>query len=156
MDLSRIVKWVVILALLFVVWKYVIPWVKDEGSGFDKSSSASKSSGGDQSCIASAERASNTWGSGLGRFVNPPYDLGAWSNFRGDVDAKINAADADCSCGAESCQKVKNAMSELRSLVGDFDTAIRNGSSPGQDAVQRQEQIDRQIDDARELVRAGK
>ena len=47
-------------------------------------------------------------------------------------------------------------MSDLRGLVSDFDTAIRSGSSPGQDAVQRQEQIDRQIDDARELVRAGK
>lgn len=155
MDLSRIVKWVVVLVLVFVVWKYVVPWAKEE---MGNSSTATKAvaSGGDSSCITSAERASETWGGGLARFVNPPYDLDAWSNFRGSVDSNINAAESACICGDESCRKAQNAMRELRSLVSEMDTAIRNGTSPPQDAVQRQEAIDRQIEDARQLVAAGK
>ena len=47
-------------------------------------------------------------------------------------------------------------MRDLRALVSDLDTAVRNGSPPPSDAVQRQESIDRQIDEATELVRAGK
>jgi hypothetical protein len=155
MDFSRLVKLVVVVVIVFAIWKYVIPWAKDEMGGFaGKSSSATAT--GDSGCVNSAERASSAWGAGLGRFVNPPYDLDAWSNFKGDVDGKISQAESDCSCAEESCTKVKSAMSDLRTLVSDFDHAIRTGSSPGSDAVQRQEQIDRQIDDARELLRAGK
>jgi hypothetical protein len=47
-------------------------------------------------------------------------------------------------------------MHELRSLISDMDTSIRNGSPPPSDAVQRQESIDRQIEAAAELVRGGK
>lgn len=156
MDLSRIVKWLVILVLLFVVWKYVVPWAKEEMGGSTASKTISSSGGGDQNCISSAERASEAWGSGLARYVNPPYDLDAWSNFKRDVDSQIRTAEADCRCADESCQKVRNAMSDLRNLAGDLDSAIRSGGSPGQDIVQRQEEIDRQIEQARDLVKAGK
>jgi hypothetical protein len=156
MDLSRIVKWLVILVLLFVVWMYVIPWAKEEMGGSTASKVISSSGGGDQNCVDSAARASEAWGSGLARYVNPPYDLDAWSNFKRDIDSQIRTAEADCRCTQESCQKVRDAMSELRNLAGDLDTALRSGGSPGQDIVQRQEIIDRRIDEARDLVKAGK
>jgi len=131
--------------------------VRNEATSIGKSpTAASARSGGSSPCINAADAASSTWGSGIARFVNPPYDLEAWASFKRDVDSKISAADAECSCGEESCVKVKSAMSDLRSLVSDLDNAIRSGGSPGQDIVQRQEQIDNQIDAARELVRAGK
>ena len=47
-------------------------------------------------------------------------------------------------------------MRDLRSLLSDLDSAIRNGSAPPSDLVQRQEAIDKQIDEAAELTRAGK
>ena len=46
-------------------------------------------------------------------------------------------------------------MGDLRGLVSDLDNTIRNGSSP-EGFVQRQEQIDNRINEARDLQRAGK
>ena len=154
MDFGRIVKWLVVLVVIFFAWKYVVPWAKNEMAGGKKTSSSS-SAGGDNSCIRAAERASEAWGSGLHQFVNPPYDIGAWSSFRGDVDSKISAAESECSCAEESCRKARAAMGDLRSLVSELDSAIRSGTSPPSDAVQRQEAIDNQIEEARAAVRAG-
>ncbi|HEY2325839.1 MAG TPA: hypothetical protein VGJ82_23485 [Thermoanaerobaculia bacterium] len=47
-------------------------------------------------------------------------------------------------------------MGDLRSLLSDLDSAIRNGSAPPSDVVQRQDAIDKQIDEAAELTRNGK
>jgi hypothetical protein len=151
MDANRLIKWVVIIALAAVAWKYAIPWAKQQMSGH-----ASSATSTDNSCTAAAQRASEAWGSGLHRFANPPYDIGAWSSFRGDVEGKIASAESECRGSSQSCEAARTAMRDLRNLVGDLDTAIRNGSPPPDDAVQRQEAIDTKIEAAAELARSGK
>ena len=149
--MDRIIKLVIAAAIVFAAWKYVVPWVKAKGG----SGAETAVEGGGSSCVRSAERASETWGSGLSRFVHPPYDAGAWSSFRGSVESQINAAELDCDCRKESCDKAREAMRDLRALVNDLDSTIRNGSSAS-DFVQRQEAIDNRINEAGELARAGK
>ncbi len=153
MDFGRLLKWIAIIAVIVIVWKVVLP--KLNGKSSDGATSKS-SSAPDNNCVKRAEAASEKWGSGLGRFANPPYDTSAWSSFRGEVDSRIDAATADCSCSAESCQKATSAMRDLHGLVSEMDGAIRNGTSMPDDAVQRQERIDNQINEAADLVRAGK
>lgn len=151
MDTGRLIKLIAIAALVFLAWKYGMPWAKKQMHG-----SAATSSSGQSSCTTAAQHASEVWGSGLHRFANPPYDIAAWSSFRADVDAQISSAESECRAAQESCEKARAAMTELRGLVAGFDTAIRNGSPPPDDAVQRQEGIDTKIDAAADLVRAGK
>jgi hypothetical protein len=155
MDLNRIIKWVVIIAIAIAVWKFGIPWVKQQNFGGTSTTSTGKS-GGDSSCVKTAEDASSALGSGIGRFVNPPYDLNAWSSFRSDVDSKISSAESACSCADESCQKVREAMRDLRGIVSELDSSIRTGGSPPEQLVQRQERIDNLLNEAGDLVRAGK
>ncbi|HYC58743.1 MAG TPA: hypothetical protein VEK79_04180 [Thermoanaerobaculia bacterium] len=154
MDFGRIVKWLLILGLVVFAWRVFLPWMKQQKLGGESRVSISQL--GDDSCSGEAERASEQWGSGLVRFVNPPYDIDAWSTFRAGVDSRISIAESKCNCPRESCAKVRNAMSDLRSLVADLDNAIRTGSSPGGNIVQRQEHIDTLIEESRELMRAGK
>lgn len=146
----RALKLIIAVAILFFVWKLAGPMIKEK-TRLTKTVGAS-----DSGCVSSAQRASNAWGDGLGRFVNPPYDLDSWTGFKGSVESKISNAESECSCAAESCQRVRTAMRDLRGLVGDLDNAIRSGSPPPGDAVQRQEAIDNTIDEAQALVRAGK
>lgn len=148
----RFVKLAAVVAILYFAWKVVVPRIT--GSASTPSSSKSASAGG--SCIGDAEAASETWGSGIGRFANPPYDLEAWSSFRSGVEAKIAAAETACSCAAESCVTVRGAMRDLRGLVADLDSSIRGGSAPPGDVVQRQEAIDHALDAAHDSVRAGR
>ena len=151
MDVGRIVKVIVLIAVLYVGWKYGLPWLQRQQSG-GTTTHANAQSG----CPGAAARASEAWGSGLHNFVNPPYDLAAWSSFHDSVESKIASAESECTCGSESCNKARAAMRDLRSLLSDLDSAIRNGSPPPSDLVQRQEAIDKQIDEAADLTRAGK
>jgi len=151
MDAGRIVKILLVVAIVFVAWKYGVPWVKKQT---DKPAETTAASGGG-SCVQSAEHASETWGSGLRQFVNPPYDLNAWATFRGNVESGINAAETNCDCAGESCEKARGAMRDLRALVNDLDSTIRNGSDAS-DFVQRQERIDNAINEAAALARDGK
>lgn len=153
MDLGVWVKRILIIAVVVVAWKIVVPYFQN--SELSSLSSTSKT-GGDNSCVRSAERASETWGGGLRQFMNPPHDLTAWASFRSNVDGQIDAANSACGCDASSCEMVRSSMRDLRGLVADFDSAIRSGSSLPGDVVQRQEAIDTRIESAADLVRSGK
>jgi hypothetical protein len=133
----RLVKLIVVVAVIVVIWKFVLPRINHHD--------VKAGAGQNESCAQTARRASEEWGSGVGRFVNPPYDLDAWSSFRGGVEKRISDAESDCNCAEESCRKVRDAMHDLRALVSDLDTSIRNGSAPPEDIVQRQESIDNRI-----------
>ena len=150
MDLGKLLKWVVILVLLFFGWKALAPRVKAFKTA--KSSSTSTAAQGDDSCVGRATGASNAWGSGLGRFVNPPYDTEQWASFSRDVKQHISEAEAKCSCESESCIKARGAMSDLRGLLSEMDSAVRSNSPPSSDLVRRQEAIDSAIDEARALI----
>ncbi len=150
MDTNRLTKWVIVIVLAIVAWKYALPWVKQRHGSVAASPSA------ESSCTSIAQHASEIWGSGLHRFANPPYDMAAWSDFRSGVESEIAKAQTECRCSLQSCETVRGAMSDLRSLVSEFDIAIRNGSPPPDNAVSRQESIDTTIETAAALARGGK
>src|SRR5260221_8336287 len=109
MDTSKLVKWVIVLAIVFVGWKYGLPWIKAKTGG-----SSSGTASTDNTCISIAGRASEIWGSGIGKFVNPPYDMDAWSSMSASVNSSIVATSTACGCPEESCQKVQSAMRDLK------------------------------------------
>src|SRR5687768_14559085 len=121
MDLGKLLKWVVILVLLFFGWKALAPRIK--GFKTARSTATSTAAKGDDSCVGRATSASNAWGNGLGRFVNLPYDIEAWSSFASDVKQHISEAEAACACESESCIKARGAMSDLRALLSELDTS---------------------------------
>ena len=156
MEVFRtIVKWLLLIVVIIVVWKYVVPWLEKETGG-GKTSTATSGSSGASSCVASAERASAEFGGGLGRFVNPPYDVEAWSSFRTTVDSRLNVADEACGCANESCEKVRGALRDLRGLISELDNSIRGGTHIEADVIRRMEAIDLDIEKAGDLAKDGK
>lgn len=151
----KLVKWIVIIALVVFGWKMLGPKIKAKFAS-SSSSSTSASSSAASDCVQRAAAASDAWGRGLGRFVNPPIDLTAWGSFRSDIEAQISVAQARCGCAEESCRTAKNALGDLRALISEIDSAARSGMAPPSDAVQRQETIDDVIASAAESARAGK
>jgi len=148
--MKSLLKLLALVVLVLLIWKKGIPWWQ-ANHGKSASSSTTASAGG--SCIELAEHASEVWGSGLAHFANPPYDLGAWGEFRTRVDVAIAKAESQCNCSDESCTKSHQAMEDLRTLVSECDGSIRGGTSPPGDMVQRQEQIDNTINAARDSLR---
>ena len=150
MQTRTLVKLVIVAAIVIVIWKKGVPWWNAHQTTTTNTSSP------DNTCVSLAESASETWGSSVGRFVNPPYDLAAWDEFRSRVEQRIRSAEGKCSCAADSCTTAKAAMNDLRALVQEMDRSIHDGSPPPSDAVQRQEAIDNAINSAHDLVRQGK
>lgn len=149
---NTVVKLLIAIAILALIWKIGIPkWKAMRGQ-----SATSSVASADTSCVSAAETASEVWGSGLRNFINPPYDMAAWDEFRSRTGDAISAAERKCSCNQDSCTTAKSALSELRSLVNEMDSSIRSSGPPPAGVVQRQEQIDNAISSARELVRQGK
>jgi len=149
--MKGLIKLIVVVVIVLLIWKKGVPWWKEHRG----SSSAGTTASAGQSCVELAEKASNDWGSGIGRFVNPPYDLTAWGEFRTRTDAAIAHAQSQCACDEESCRKARQAMGDLRTLVSELDSSIRVGTPPPDGLVQRQEQIDNTINAARDAVRGG-
>ena len=149
--MKRLIQIAVVVLIAYLIWKKGMPWIETHFSG--KSAALSTSDAANSTCVELAEHASELWGSGIGRFANPPYDLGAWGEFRTRVDTAIAKADSLCNCDDEACTKSHQAMGDLRTLVADLDGSIRGGSAPPGDIVQRQEQIDNTINAARDSLR---
>src|SRR5262245_54303265 len=150
--MKRLIQIAVVVVIALVIWKKGVPLL-EEHFGKGSGASLSTSDAADSSCVQLAEHASEVWGSGIGRFANPPYDLGAWGEFRTRVDVAIAKASSLCNCDEDSCKKSHQAMDDLRTLVNDLDGSIRGGSAPPGDIVQRQEQIDNTINAARDALR---
>lgn len=149
-----IIKWGVILVVLFIGYTKGLPWLKQQK--FLSSSSSSKAANAKPSCTELAAAASEAWGNGIAPFVNPPVDRSAWDAFRSDVESRIDKARSECRCSAESCTKAADAMDRLQKLVATLDASVQSGAAPPSDLPQQQEQIDNLIDVAQSLVREGK
>ena len=143
--MKTLIQLLIVIVIAFLVFK----WWKSHQSTPTAAAGASAS----QECAAAAAAAGETWGSGVGRFANPPYDTAAWDDFRSRVEKQARQAQEKCLCGDAACNTAKGAMSDLRSLVNEMDSALRSGSPPPSDLVQRQEAIDNAINAARESAK---
>ena len=151
MQGSTLIKLAIAAAIAVLIWKKGLPWIKQQTG--DSESGGTRAS--NNSCVMAAETASERWG-GVTRFGSPPHDMSAWESFRAGVDDEIRTAEQKCSCSLESCTKARTALSELRSLLSETDSMVRGNSSPPAGIVQRQEQIDETINEAKELVLQGR
>jgi hypothetical protein len=151
--MKSLIKLVIAIAVIAFLWKQFGQKIQGSGGG---SSTAGSSSSVEASCVSAAEAAGETWGSGVGKFANPPYDTTNWDDFRSRVEQQARSAEGKCLCSSESCNAAKTAMNDLRSLVNEMDSSIRSGNPPPSDLVQRQEMIDNGINQARDLVKQGK
>ena len=143
--MKTLIQLLIVIVLAFVIFKW---WQKNHQTA-PTAAGASAS----QECAAAAAAAGETWGSGVGRFANPPYDTAAWDDFRSRVEREARQAQEKCLCGDAACNTAKGAMSDLRSLVSEMDSALRSGSPPPSDLVQRQEAIDNAINAARDQAK---
>lgn len=143
--MDKLIKWIVVLVVLALLWKFAVPKLQER---FGRSGESEESV--EAGCATAAATASETWGSGISRFVNPPYDIEGWSRFTNEVEADIRVAERQCGCSDAECTNGREAMAELRRLVLDLDDAIRSGTAPPDDIVRRQERVDELIEKAGE------
>lgn len=145
---SRIVKVVVVIAIVYFGYTQVVPWVKSVGGGSGATDSGF-SDGGASRCIDLAGRASSTLGSELRQYTKPPFDLVDWSATVNKVEMKIYEANSNCRCSAPGCNEARQALSEIKSLLVTFDGMVRGDTSGFTNPAAQLQEADRLLDEAR-------
>lgn len=151
--MGKIIKYGIVALLVYFAyteWPTLLESIDDFGSDLSRTSS----SVGQGRCIPAAEAASDAFSRGLRDFSDPPIDMDAWDRFREVVKGKRYDAEAACNCARDSCQRATEALSELASLVADFDNSLRGEGVPLNPSRQ-QETINRFLKRARDLDRQG-
>ncbi len=155
--MGKIIKWVVIIGLAYFAFtegpglvERIGDGAGDLGSGLNRGAASL----GQGRCVKAAERASERFHRGLRDYSKPPIDMDSWARFTESLKGLIYDAESECNCPQDSCQRATDALTELNSLVTDFDSSLRGTGMPLNPA-RRQETIDRFLKRARELERQG-
>ncbi len=151
--MSKIIKYgIFALVVYFVIQKapLVVENISELGAGLSRKGSPVSQT----HCLPAAERASDTFSSGLRDFSRPPFDLDAWDMFLEEVQRTVYTAENRCDCPRDSCQRASQAISELNGLIVDFDNSLR-GEGVSLNPARRQDTINRMLTRARELDRQG-
>lgn len=150
--MQAIIKFAVLAAVLYFGYTQLLPKLTATGDRVGSNLSDMGESGDD--CVGAADRASETFGSGMRSFSTPPIDEGSWDSFANGVYDQISAAQDACSCSLDSCRLAGDALSTLSGVVGDFGSAVRGGEPP-LNAARTLDQVNTQLNEARSLIRQG-
>src|SRR5258707_14582554 len=113
--MKAFIKILIVVVIAFAIWKW---WQKNHQGTAAPAAGAAAS----QECAAAAAAAGDAWGSGVGRFANPPYDTTAWDEFRSRVERHARQAQEKGLCGDATCNTAKGAMSGPRGLISEMDS----------------------------------
>jgi hypothetical protein len=140
-----------LLLVAVILGAVAFAWQKTRQSQSVSSPEPSVSLGG-ATCADRAREASEQFGDGIGQFVNPPVDPAAWDIFRGTVETKIGAAEAECSCVSEACRKGREALTRMRGVLRDLQASAQSGTPFATNLASEQEAIDAAIEEAARLA----
>ena len=136
---GNLIKLLIVIAVVFALWKYVLPNITRSGTTQTSTSDAPRTTPS-ENCLFEARQANDYWNSNISRFSGA-LDRQAWDDFKSGVDNRVARAERKCFCNDDACTRAKTAMSELRKLAYDWDAAARSGGPVPTDSVQRQESI---------------
>jgi hypothetical protein len=130
MTLNKIINVVLLVAVVYFGWTYVIPWFKSLGSGPGSRIYAEVGTGEEAKCVTAARDAAESFSEELKSFAKPPIDTDKWDRTWLRIENRISKADDVCGCGRPGCLTAQGALGNLRDLGSDFDNAARGGGAP--------------------------
>lgn len=155
-GVARIVKFLVVLVILYFAYTAGWPWLQEQLGRVSKSTAGTGGGGGEGGrCVEMAAAASASFGGEIPRFSRPPVDLDAWGAVVSSTQRQIADAQTECACALDSCRKASDALSELSGMVYEFDSGFRGAGGMPINAARQQERIDELLAEARDLARQG-
>ncbi len=163
--MDRFVKLAVLAVVLYFGVTKVVPWMKQElgGGGARDFSDVGEGSG---QCVAVAEAANRDFGVGIGQFSRPPkvtaindargeisIDVESWDRVERQLRSSLRDAESACSCPGESCDKAREALDKLRSMLYDYDAGFRGRQPVPLNPARGLQRVGRLLSEARSLGR---
>jgi hypothetical protein len=156
MTLNKVINLVLLVAVIYFGYTYVVPWFRSLGSG-PGSRSFTDAGGGEQGkCVDAARQAAEIFSEEMRSFSRPPIDADAWDRTSLRIENRIASADDACSCSRPACGTAQSGLSSLRELVGDFSRAARGDGAPPINAASTMNRVYDAFDLAAEQARGGR
>lgn len=154
----RLVKVLVVVAVIYVAWAEGWPWLRERlgGAPAEQGAVLEEAESGGAACVAAASRANEHFADGVRYVFQPPYRPEEWGNVRAGIDGRIAEAEGTCGCSAESCRLAAQALTELSGQLAELDAGFASGGGLGGNPATRQERIVDLLEEARELAKAGR
>ena len=148
--MGRIIKLIVVAAVIYFALSYAVPWIKGLAGAPLRSGGGNTDTGAGR-CIDLASRASSAFGEEVRLFSSPPVDVNAWGASVTRIQLKVADAESACYCSSPACPKAREALSELRSLVSQMDGFVRGDATGMSNPASYAERVDQLLDEARAL-----
>ena len=150
--MERLFKIALVLGIGYLVVTQFLPFVdRITQGGLDRPGRLATANG---DCIFGARDASRELGNLLNRFGRPPVDLDAWADEMWEFESELTDVNAQCSCPEASCSMTREAISDMRALLEEYDRGFR-GSRPPANAAADLIRIDDQLAAARSRAEVG-
>jgi hypothetical protein len=133
MTMNKVINVLLLVAVLYFGWVFVVPWFKSLGtigSGSDSRSFSDTGGGEEGKCVTAAREAAEVFSNELRSFSRPPIDAGDWDRTWLRIENRIGRADDLCSCSRPGCFTAQGALSSLHELGDEFSTAARGDGAP--------------------------
>ena len=143
MDVGKLLKWALVLGLVFLTWTLGRPWVEEHLSRRGRGAAVETAGSGDDPeagrCVDLARQAADTYAEVAAGFA--AGDPGAaWMRDSALVEDAVGRGEGACGCPGDACRLAGEALSELDSLVRRTDALVRDGG-------------DRMVEPARDIAR---
>jgi hypothetical protein len=130
MTLNKIINFLLLVAAIYFLWTYVVPWFKSLGTGPASRDFVAGGSGEEGDCVTAARAAAERFSEEMRSFSRPPIDANDWDRAYLRIENRIAAADDECSCSRPGCLTAQGALGDLRQLGADFAAAARGDGAP--------------------------
>ena len=149
--MERFIKLAVFAVVGYFGVTMFVPWMEKElrgGGGRDVGTGVE----GSGQCVAVAEAASRDFGDGIRQFSRPPIDVESWDRVERQLSGSLYDAEDACSCPEESCDKAREALDELRSILSDFNAGFRGEQPVPLNTARDLQRVDRLLSEAGSLA----
>lgn len=147
----RILKWAVVVFLVFVFLTEVVPRIRERVEGVTRGKVAGRPdpmTGEASGCVYLAVQANIFVGDEAHGAKPPPGDSSGWAEVGDEIRQRIATAEDACTCPQPGCSTARKAMEELGVLVDDINRMISGQMSVVGSPGSQQERINALLDQA--------
>ena len=135
MTMNKIINFVLLVAVIWAGYTYIVPWFKSLGTGGTSRALSPTGTGEEAECVIAARDAAQVFADEMRSFSRPPIDANHWDRAYLRIENRISAADDKCGCARPGCDTAQGALADLRQLGDDFSSAARGDRSPSINAM---------------------
>lgn len=137
--MNRILRWLVILALVYFGVTEGVPWLRNRLSPRSLREPQGMNPAAD--CIDAATVVNEALADKVRRFGRPPLPIDRWTEAMDEMQDRLDEAELLCGCPGEACRLGREAVSEVGTQLAYFDSAVRGTLGATENPAVRQEHI---------------